>query len=44
MCRKSNIVKTTKVRRQEWAGHPVRMSDKRTPAGRKKKAGRPKLG
>jgi hypothetical protein len=42
MCRKPNIVKTTKVRRQEWAGHPVRMSDERTLAGIGK-AGRPKL-
>jgi hypothetical protein len=51
MCRKPNIVTTIKVRRLEWAGHVVRMSDDRTvkkvfmgkPEGRRK-AGRPKLG
>jgi hypothetical protein len=45
-----NIVTTIKVRRLEWAGHLVRMSDARTattvflgkPDGRRK-AGRPKL-
>jgi hypothetical protein len=50
MYRKTNIVTTIKVRRLEWAGHVVRMSDDRTvkkvflgqPYGRKK-AGRPKL-
>jgi hypothetical protein len=48
--RKPNIVTTIKVRRLEWAGHVVRMSDDRTvqkvflgqPYGRKK-TGRPKL-
>jgi hypothetical protein len=50
MYRKQNIVTTIKVRRLEWAGHVVRMSDDRTvnkvflgkPDGRRK-AGRPKL-
>jgi hypothetical protein len=49
MYRKPNIV-TTKVKRLEWAGHLVRMSDDRTvkkvflgkPDGRRK-VGRPKL-
>ena len=48
--RKPNIVITIKVRRLEWAGHVVRMSDDRTvkkvfvgkPDGRRK-AGRPKV-
>jgi hypothetical protein len=48
--RKRNIVTTMKLRRLEWAGHLVRMSDDRTvkevflgkPGGRRK-AGRPKL-
>jgi hypothetical protein len=48
--RKRNTVKTIKVRRLEWAGHLVRISDDRTvkkvflgkPGGRRK-AGRPKL-
>ena len=48
--RKPNIVTTIKVRRQEWAGHVVRMSDDRCikkvflwkPDGRRK-ARRPKL-
>jgi hypothetical protein len=30
VCRKPNIVTTIKVRRLEWAGHLVRMSDDRT--------------
>jgi hypothetical protein len=30
MYRKPNIVTTMKVRRLEWAGHLVRMSDDRT--------------
>jgi hypothetical protein len=30
MYRKQNIVTTIKVRRLEWAGHLVRMSDDRT--------------
>jgi hypothetical protein len=30
MCRKPNIVTRLKVRRLEWAGHVVRMSDDRT--------------
>jgi hypothetical protein len=30
MCRKPNIVTTIDVRRLEWAGHVVRMSDYRT--------------
>jgi hypothetical protein len=30
MYRKPNIVRTIKVRRLEWAGHLVRMSDDRT--------------
>jgi hypothetical protein len=50
MYRKPNIVATLKVRRLEWAGHVVRMSDDRTakkvslgkPDGRRE-AGRPKL-
>jgi hypothetical protein len=50
MYRKPNIVTTIKVRRLEWAGHLVRMSDDRTvkkvflgkPDGRIK-TGRPKL-
>jgi hypothetical protein len=50
MYRKPNIVTTIKVRRLEWAGHLVRMSDFRSvkkvflgkPDGRRK-AGRPKL-
>jgi hypothetical protein len=50
MYRTPNIVRTIKVRRLEWAGHLVRMSDGRTvkkvflgkPDGRRK-AGRPKL-
>jgi hypothetical protein len=50
MYRKPSIVTTIKVRRLEWAGHLVRMSDDRTvkkvflgkPDGRRK-AGRPKL-
>jgi hypothetical protein len=50
MYRKPNIVTTIKVRRLEWAGHVVRLSDDRTvkkvflgkPDGRRK-AGRPKL-
>jgi hypothetical protein len=48
--RKPNTVITTKLRRQEWAGHLVRMSDGRAvkevfvgePDGRRK-AGKPKL-
>jgi hypothetical protein len=51
MCRKPNIVTTRKVRRLEWAGHVVRMSNDRTvkkvfvgkPNGIRN-AGRPKLG
>jgi hypothetical protein len=50
MYRKQNIVTTIKVRRLEWAGHLVRMSDDRTekkvflgkPDARRK-AGRPQL-
>jgi hypothetical protein len=50
MYRKPNIVTTIKVKRLEWAGHLVRMSDGRTvkkvfvekPDGRRK-AERPKL-
>jgi hypothetical protein len=50
MYRKQNIVTTINVRRLEWAGHLVRMSDNRIvkeaflgkPDGRRK-AGRPKL-
>jgi hypothetical protein len=50
MCRKLNIVTTIKVRRLQWAGHVVRMSDDGavktvflgTPGG-SRKAGRPKL-
>jgi hypothetical protein len=50
MYRKPNIVTTLKVRRLEWAGHVVRMSDDRTekkvflgkPVARRE-AGRPKL-
>jgi hypothetical protein len=50
MYRKPNIATTLKVRRMEWVGHLVRMSDCRTvkkmllgkPDGRRK-AGRPKL-
>jgi hypothetical protein len=50
MCRKPNIATTIKVRRLEWAGHVVRMSDDRTvkkiflgkPDGSRKVA-RPKL-
>jgi hypothetical protein len=50
MYRKPNIVTTITVRKLEWAGHVVRMSDDRTvrkvfvgkPDGRRK-AGRPKL-
>jgi hypothetical protein len=30
VCRKPNIVTTVKVRRLQWAGHVVRMSDDRT--------------
>jgi hypothetical protein len=48
-CRKPNILTTMQVRKLEWAGHLVRMSDNRTvkkvflgkPDGRSK-AGRPK--
>jgi hypothetical protein len=47
--RKPNIVTTIKLRRQEWAGHLVRMSDNRTvkkvffgETRWKKKVGRPK--
>jgi hypothetical protein len=48
--RKPNIVTTLKVRRLEWAGHVVRISDNRTakkvfvgkPVGRRE-AGRPEL-
>ena len=50
MYRKPNIVTTIKVRRPEWAGHIVRMSDDRTlkkvflgKADGRRKAGRPKL-
>ena len=50
MYRKANIVTRTEVRRLEWAGHLVSMSDDRTvtkvflgkPDGRRKE-GRPKL-
>jgi hypothetical protein len=50
MYTKRNIVTTVKVRRLEWVGHIVRMSDDRTvkkvflekPDGRRE-AGRPKL-
>jgi hypothetical protein len=50
MCRKPDAVATVEVRRLEWAGHLVRMSDGRAvkqvfvgkPDGRRK-AGRPKL-
>jgi hypothetical protein len=50
MCRTLNVVTTIKLRRLEWAGHLVRMSDVRTvkkvflgKSGRRRKAGRPKL-
>jgi hypothetical protein len=50
MYRKPNIVTTIKVRRLEWAGHVVRMSDGRTvktvlvgKPDRRRQAGRPKL-
>jgi hypothetical protein len=50
MYRKPNISTTTQVRRLEWAGHLVRMSDDKTvkkvllekPDG-KRKVGRPKV-
>jgi hypothetical protein len=50
MYRKPNIITTIKLKRLEWAGHLVRMSDGRTlkkvflgkPYGRRK-SGRPKL-
>jgi hypothetical protein len=50
MYRQPNIVTTVKVRKLEWTGHVVRMSDDRTvkkvfvgkPDG-KRKAGRPRL-
>jgi hypothetical protein len=51
MYRKPHIVTTRKVRRLEWAGHLVRMSDNRIvkkvflgkPDGRRRRARRPKL-
>jgi hypothetical protein len=50
MYRKPNIVKTIKVRRLEWAGHVVSVSDGRTvktvfvgKADGRREAGKPKL-